>query len=92
MRKINMPMLDAPRRAAVIEILQSFDDKHLNEPNRNIPLDLFLRYYFLERKKLFDSKARASIVDHVYYLTREKSFLTAICKKPETWSNKLKAF
>ena len=52
-------------KAAVLDILQKFDDQTkvaVVGEKSNVPIDLFLRFYFLERKKEFTSDERAIIV------------------------------
>jgi len=51
-----------------------------------------LRYYFLKHKKTLEAEDRESIVEHVYYLMNYKGYLNAICRKPMSWENRLKAF
>jgi hypothetical protein len=49
----------------VLDILQKFDDQTKEAvvgEKSNVPIDLFLRFYFLERKKEFTSDERAIIV------------------------------
>jgi len=65
-QKLNLPALNANRRAYVLEILDKFDQEHINNPGRNIPLDLFLRYFFLNEKSKVDSLDREAIVEYVY--------------------------
>lgn len=90
--KMNLPTLNANRQSYILKILDNFDEEHINNPSRNIPLDLYLRYFFLNEKKAVDSLDREAIVDYVYYLMIHKGFLNAICKKPMTWSSRFKAF
>ena len=89
---MNLPILNATRRAQVLTILDNFDNEHINNPGRNIPLDLFLRYYFLKEKKNLEATDREAIVDYVYHLMKYKGFLNAICRKPMTWESRFKAF
>ena len=52
-------------KAAVLDILQKFDDQTKEAvvgERSNVPIDLFLRFYFLNRKKEFTSDERAIIV------------------------------
>lgn len=42
----------------VLSILQEFDSFHINEPGRNMPMDLWLRFHFLKHKKEVDADAR----------------------------------
>ncbi len=90
--KLNLPTLNANRQAFVLQILEKFDEEHLSNPGRNIPLDLFLRYFFLNEKSKVDSLDREAIVDYVYHLLIWKAYLNAICKKPMNWQSRLKAF
>lgn len=90
--KLNLPTLNANRQAYVLQILDKFDEEHLSNPGRNIPLDLFLRYFFLNEKSKVDSLDREAIVDYVYHLLIWKAYLNAICKKPMNWQSRLKAF
>ena len=57
-----------------------------------MPLDLYMRYYFLKHKKNIDSIDREAIVDFVYYLMKYKGYLSAISAKPISWVTRLKAF
>lgn len=52
----------------MLELLNNYDQTHIENPGRNIPLDLFMRYYFLKHKADYDSEARNQIVDLVYTL------------------------
>lgn len=52
-------------RACMLDILTKFDDQTKQSvvgEKSNQPLDLFLRYYFLDHKKEYDSEDRAVIV------------------------------
>jgi len=55
-------------------------------------MDLFLRFYFLERKKEFDSQDRALIVQHCYAIMRWKLYLGYLCRKPITWQGRLRCY
>ena len=90
--KLNLPTLNANRHAYVLQILDSFDQEHINNPGRNLPLDLYLRYFFLNEKTKVDSLDREAIVDYVHNLMIWKGYLNAICRKPMTWQSRLKAF
>ena len=68
MEKISRTKITGKRRAGVLALLDKFDTEHINDPGRNIPLDIFMRYYFLDHKKDFDSDARRQIVEMVYTL------------------------
>ena len=46
--------LAGARRAAIIDVVDEYDSVHINDPTRNIPMDVFLRFWFLKRKNLFD--------------------------------------
>eukprot|EP00347_Sterkiella_histriomuscorum_P019483 403341461 len=91
-QRMNLPTLNATRKAYILRILDTFDQEHINNPGRNIPLDLYLRYFFLNEKKKVDGFDRESIVDYVYNLMMYKGYLNAICKKPMTWESRFKAF
>ncbi len=88
-QRMNLNTLNMTRKGHVLNILNKFDEEHINNPGRNIPLDLYLRYYFLNIKKEVDSLDREAIVDYVYYLMIYKGYLNAICKKPMTWESRL---
>lgn len=90
--RLNLPLLNATRQSYVLDILHSFDDAHINQPGRNIPLDLYLRYFFLNLKSRVDSLDREAIVDYVYHLQIWKGYLNAICRKPMKWESRLRAF
>ena len=85
------PKLDHFRRKHVISILESFEREHLINPEKNIPLDLFMRYYFLDNKAV-SPPDRADIVEYVYSLTSYKLYLSAICKRPINWTKRLDAY
>jgi hypothetical protein len=91
-QKLNLPTLNANRQSYILKILEQFDAEHTNNPGRNIPLDLYLRYFFLNEKSKVDSLDREAIVDFVYHLMTWKGYLNAICRKPMTWDSRLKAF
>jgi len=90
-RKLGMPALSNLRATQTLEILDGYDTEHMNNPNRSIPLDFYLRYHFLKNKQL-GSTDRDAIVDYVFTLMRWKGYLNAICKRPMNWRNRLKAF
>ena len=90
--KLNLTTLNANRQAYVLQILDKFEQEHINNPGRNIPLDLFLRYFFLNEKSKVDSLDREAIVDYVNHLLIWKGYLNAICRRPMTWQTRLKAF
>jgi hypothetical protein len=93
--RLNLPLLTASRQSYVLQILNQFDQEHINTPGRNIPLDLYLRYFFLNLKSqshAVDSLDREAIVDYVYHLLIWKGYLNAICRKPMTWEARLRAF
>jgi hypothetical protein len=90
--KLNLPSLNASRQAYILQILEQFDQEHANNPGKNIPLDLYLRYFFLNEKTKVDSLDREAIVDYVHHLLIWKGYLNAICKKPMTWQTRFKAF
>ena len=90
--KLNLPLLNANRQSYVMQILTQFEQEHINNPGRNIPLDLYLRYFFLNEKTKVDSLDREAIVEYVYHLLIWKGFLNAICRKPMTWESRLRAF
>jgi hypothetical protein len=90
--KLNLASLNANRQAYILQILDKFDQEHINNPGRNIPLDLYLRYFFLNEKSKVDSLDREAIVDYVHHLLIWKGYLNAICRKPMTWQSRFKAF
>ena len=55
-------------------------------------IDLFLRYYFLGRKKDFTGEERAYVVQHVYSMIRWMTYLGYLGRKPINWYNKLDAY
>ena len=82
-------------RAAILEILQKFDDQTKQAvvgDKSNVPLDLFLRYYFLDHKKDYETEDRAAIVQHVYAMTRWKLYLGYLSRKPINWHGRLRAY
>ena len=66
--------------------------KELKHLRASLPMDLFLRYYFLGRKAEFTAQDRAYIVQHCYAMIRWKTYLGFICKKPINWYNRLDAY
>jgi hypothetical protein len=58
MAKISQIKITLKRKNSILAILNDFDSFHINNPGRNLPMDLFLRYYFLDHKKEFDADAR----------------------------------
>lgn len=82
-------------RAAVLDILQKFDvqtKEAVVGEKSNVPLDLFLRYYFLQRKLDFLSEDRAVIVQQCYAIMRWKLYLGYLCRKPINWQGRIKAY
>ena len=82
-------------KAAILDILQKFDEQTkqaIPGEKSNIPMDLFLRFYFLERKKDFTSLDRALIVQHCYSIMRWKLYLGYLCRKPINWQGRLRAY
>lgn len=63
--------------------------KHLRA---RLPMDLFLRYYFLGRKNDFTAQDRAFIVQHIYAMIRWKTYLGFLSKKPINWYNRLDTY
>jgi hypothetical protein len=54
---------------SAVNFVAEIEENKANKQRRpNIPMDLFLRYYFLQRKKEFTGEERALLVDHVYRL------------------------
>ena len=68
MQKLSQIRLPKKRRSSILQILEGFDNQHIASPERNIPMDIFLRYYFLDHKNEFDNEARNQIVEIVYTL------------------------
>ncbi len=58
----------------------------------NPPLDLFLRFYFLDRKNDFKSEDRAIIVQHCYAIVRWKLYLGFLSYKPINWQGRIRAY
>lgn len=79
-------------------MLDQFDNFHINNPGRNMPMDIFLRYFFLDKKAEYDSDARNQIVDIAYALQRYKGYLNTIASRKSsgsdhiTWAARFKAF
>jgi len=44
--KLNLPTLNATRKGYIIDVLDKFDEEHINNPGKNIALDLYLRFTF----------------------------------------------
>ena len=68
MERLSKIKIPAKRRAGILAVLDQYDTTHIEDPGRNIPLDIFMRYYFLDHKKDFDAAARRQIVQMVYTL------------------------
>jgi hypothetical protein len=92
-------IIPAKRRNAILKILNDYDSFHETNVDRNVPLDLYLRYFFLDHKKDFDDDARGQISDMVYFLQRYKGYLNAISSRKSTrdenritWEARFKAF
>ena len=66
MRALSKQKIVATNRNAILSLLNGFDDFHINEPGRNLPMDMYLRFHFLKQKKDFNTAARTQIVDYVY--------------------------
>jgi 16S rRNA (cytosine967-C5)-methyltransferase len=81
MRNLSQIKVPSFRRSSILEILDNYETAHITEPHRNIPLDLFMRYYFLERKKDFDNEARTQIFELTNTLMRYKGYLNAIASR-----------
>lgn len=58
---------------------------------QNLPLDLFISYYFKENKAL-GSKDRAAVADTVYGIIRWKGLLDYLCEPSPTWEKRLERF
>lgn len=58
----------------------------------NLPIDLYLRYFFLDRKNDFTPEQRAFIVQHTYSLIRHKTYLGFLGDKPINWINRLRVY
>jgi len=94
MKRYRLPRLyklNQLRRKHIIEILENFERENVLNPEKNLPLDLFIRYYFLDNK-IISPPDRAKIVDYVYSLTSYKLYLSAISKQPLNWNKRLDAF
>ena len=73
----------------ILKILNGFDNE-LSKPAQFTPLDLFLRNFYKENKKL-GSHDRAVITDYVYASIKHKILLDTISPKPVTWESRLNA-
>ena len=99
MTRLSQMKITSKRKAGVLELLNSFETEHTSQPGRNISLDIFMRYFFLRNKAVYDSEARNQIVDLTYTLMRYKGYLNAIASRRQsgqadhvTWAARLKAF
>ena len=99
MQQLSQMKITAKRKGAVLDILETFDTTHINEPGRNIPMDLFLRHFFLNHKKDYDADARTQIAELTYTMARYKGYLNAISnrksgREPDkvSWISRMKAF
>ena len=84
MEKMSKMQITSKRRTAILNILDEYDQFHAANIDRNMPLDMYLRYYFLKHKKDFRDDARTQITDMVYFLTRYKGYLNAIANRKST--------
>jgi hypothetical protein len=71
----------------VVKVLHSFEPE-LTKPAHSIPLDLHLRRYLSENKKL-GSHDRATITEYVYGTIKHKILLDVISPKPVTWETRV---
>ena len=99
MQRLSKVNITAKRQAGIIKLLNEYDTFHATNPGRNLPLDLFMRYFFLDHKADFDNKARNQIVDVVYTMQRYKGYLNALASRRQsnradviTWDERFKAF
>ena len=54
MSRISQIKLSTQNRAQILDICQGYDAFHINSPERNLPLDLYLRFHMLKHKKTLD--------------------------------------
>lgn len=99
MRRLSQTALMPKRRAGILTVLDEYDGFHLNNPGRNMPLDLFMRFHFLKHKNEFGAEARTQMVEMIYTLERYKGYLNAISGRKQsgspdsiTWASRFKAF
>lgn len=84
--KIFNKLMSTYRRGHIINILETFDQEHL-EYGRNVPLDLHLRKYYLSNRSIITTD-RDFINDQVYNLIRYKGLLDFLTKSPLNWSSR----
>ena len=47
MTRLSQMKLTQKRRSGVLKLLDTYEETHVNQPGRNISLDIFMRYFFL---------------------------------------------
>lgn len=74
------------RRGHIINILETFDQEHL-EYGKNVPLDMHIRKYYLSNRQVSNID-REFINDQVYNLIRYKGLLDFLTRKPLNWHSR----
>ena len=82
-------LMSGYRRGHIINLLESFDNEHL-EFGRNVPLDMHLRKYYLNNRQVSNID-REFINDQVYNLIRYKGLLDFLTKSTLNWSNRFES-
>lgn len=88
--KLFNKLMSHSRKNHIINLLESFDTEHL-QFGRNIPLDMFIRKYYLQHKEV-NNIDRDFINDNVYNLIRYKGLLDVLAKGKTNWYNRFEAF
>jgi len=73
----------------IVKALQGFEAE-LSKPTRSTPLDIYVKNFMKENKKL-GSSDRAVITDYIYAAIRHKVLLDVIAQKPVTWESRIAA-
>jgi hypothetical protein len=78
------------RKGHIIKILDTFDKANM-DIGTNVPLDLYIRKYFLGCKTV-SSSDREFIYDQVYNLIRYRGLLDFISRPPVDWEKRFEEF
>jgi hypothetical protein len=55
MEKMSKIKITKKREAGILQVLDEYDNFHITNVGRNLPLDIFMRYHFLKHKNEFDA-------------------------------------
>ena len=68
MERLSKIKITKKREAGIIHVLDEYDNFHITNIGRNLPLDIFMRYHFLKHKNEYNADARTQMVENVYAL------------------------